>query len=134
MKLPRLSRTWRRLNLWPRLVIVVTGGFLALFFVFGFLAIRAIEGSTERIQAERLVIAEMVARDIDRVLDRGFSELERAGRGALFEPSAPPFRDEAHMLDHVHASGLFPRGALFLDTRGHVVLTRSPARPTPHPP
>mgnify|MGYP001561740492 CR=1 FL=1 len=64
----RLFRAWQRLYLWPRLAIALSLGFLALFGVFSLLAMRAVNDSTQRILQERLVIAQMAARELDRVL------------------------------------------------------------------
>ncbi len=125
----RLLAAWRRLNLWPRLVIAVTGGFLLLFAVFTLLALRAVEDSTDRIQEERLVIAKMAARDIDRLLERGFYELERARQFAPFDPTAPSLAAEVHMLNHAYGRvGTLSLGVHFLDARGRVVLSQPPGR------
>ena len=66
----RIRTLWERLSLWPRLVIAVTLGFGVLFAVFSVLAVRAVDSSTRRIVGERLVIAQMIAGEIDAVLDR----------------------------------------------------------------
>jgi len=125
----KLLATWRRLNLWPRLVIAVTGGFLLLFAVFTLLALRAVEDSTDRILEERLVIAKMAARDIDRLLERGFYELEQATRFARFDPAAPSLSAEVHMLNHAYGRvGTLSLGVYFLDARGRIVLSQPPGK------
>ena len=125
----KLLATWRRLNLWPRLVIAVTGGFLLLFAVFTLLALRAVEDSTDRILEERLVIAKMAARDIDRLLERGFYELEQATRFARFDPAAPSLSAEVHMLNHAYGRvGTLSLGVYFLDASGRIVLSQPPGK------
>ncbi len=120
---------WRRLNLWPRLVLTATVGFLLLFAVFTLLALRAVEDSTRRIQEERLVIAEMVAREIDRLVERGFYELERATQFAAFDPAARSLSDESHMLSHAYGRvGTLSLGVYFLDAKGRVVLSQPPGK------
>ncbi len=128
----RILAFWRRLNLWPRLVLVVTGGFLLLFAVFTLLALRAVEDSTDRIQQERLVIAEMASREIDRLLERGFYELERATQFAAFDPAARSLSGEVHMLSHAYGRvGTLSLGVYFLDARGRVVLSQPPGKLPP---
>ncbi len=73
------GRWLRRVNLWPRLVIGVSLGFLALLVVVGLLILRIVEDSRNRILDERLVIAEMAARQVDGLLGHNFSELEGTG-------------------------------------------------------
>ena len=84
----KLIGAWQRLNLWPRLVIGVTFVFLVLFGIFSLISLRAVSDSTDRILQERLVIAQMAAREIDRLVERGFYELEKATEFASFDPRA----------------------------------------------
>jgi len=58
--------SWRRLNLWPRLAVTVTLGFVLLFGVFSLLALRAVSDSTNTALEERLVIAQMAGDLYDR--------------------------------------------------------------------
>lgn len=81
------------MNLWPRLVLVVTLGFLLLFGIFSLLSLKAVDDSTSRILQERLVIAQMAAREVDALVERGFFELEKATEFAAFEPQAPSLAD-----------------------------------------
>ncbi len=55
----------RRVNLWPRLVVAVSVGFLALFAVLGLLTLRAVDDSREHILQERLLVAQMAVRQVD---------------------------------------------------------------------
>jgi HAMP domain-containing protein len=115
------------LNLWPRLIIAVTLGFLVLFGVFSLLAIRAVNDSTQRILDERLVIAQMAARELDRLVERAFYELEKATEFAEFDPEAPSLGEEYHMLAHAYGRvGALSLGVYFLDHQGRVVLSEPP--------
>ena len=116
---------WRRLDLWPRLAIAVTLGFLVLFGIFSLLALRAVADSTDRILEERLVIAQMAAREENRLLERGFYELRKATQFAAYDPTASSFAAEYHMLTHAYGRlGTFSLGVFFLDARGRVVLSQ----------
>ncbi|MBI4213561.1 MAG: GAF domain-containing protein [Chloroflexi bacterium] len=115
------------MSLWPRLVIAVTVGFLVLFGVFSLLAMRAVNDSTQRVLEERLVIAQMGARELDRLLERAFYELEKATGFASFDPEAPSLVEEYHMLAHAYGRvGTLSLGVYFLDRQGHVVLSEPP--------
>ncbi|MEE9247630.1 MAG: cache domain-containing protein [Dehalococcoidia bacterium] len=115
---------FQRLNLWPRLVIAVTVGFLVLFGIFSLLSMRAVNDSTERIFEERFVIAQMAAREIDRLVERGFFELEKATEFAAFDPQVPFLSEETHMLAHAYGRvGALSLGVYFLDGKGKVVLS-----------
>ncbi len=118
-----------RLNLWPRLAIAVTLGFLALFAIFSLLALRAVDDSTDRILKERLVIAQMAARETDRLLERGFYELQKATQFAAFDPLAPSLAQEHHMLTHAYGRvGTLSLGVYFVDAEGKVVLSQPPGK------
>ena len=124
-----LLGAWRRLNLWPRLVIAVTLGFLALFVIFSVLALRAVSDSTHRILAERLVIAQMAALEENRLLERGFYELRKATQFAAFDPTASSQAAEYHMLAHAYGRvGTLSLGVYYLDAKGRVVLSEPPGK------
>jgi signal transduction histidine kinase len=118
-------RSFRQWDLWPRLALGVTVGFLLLFGVFSLLSLRAIEDSTNRILEERLIIAKMAATQIDAIFRRAFFELEKATEFADFDPADPNLADEVHMLAHAYGRlGLLSLGVLFLDKTGHPILTQ----------
>lgn len=123
-----VARAWSRLNLWPRLVIAVTVGFVALFAVFSLLAMRAVADSTDRILEERLVIARMAAGELDRLLGRAFEELEASSRFARFDPDASSLAAESHLLEHAHGRlGKLSVGVYFVDREGHIVRSATAA-------
>ncbi|MBI4320570.1 MAG: HAMP domain-containing protein [Chloroflexi bacterium] len=124
----------RRQSLSRKLGLVVCLGFLILFAILGFLSMRAVSDSTERILRERLVIAEMAANEIDRLVARAFYELERASDFAAFDPGAADFSAEEHLLAHAYGRiGTLSLGVYFLDGSGRVILAEpsgpSAARP-----
>ena len=117
-----VARAWRRLNLWPRLVITVTIGFVALFGVFSLLALRAVAESTDRILEERLVIVRMAAGELDRVIEGVFRELEASATFARFDPAGSSLVAESAVLDHTHRRlGDLSLGVYFLDAEGRLV-------------
>ena len=112
-----------RLNLWTRLVLMLTGGFVALFGVFSLVSLRAIDDSTQRILVERQVIARIAAQRYDELLTQAYEGLDNARNLAPFDPAQPDLSNEAHVL--AHAAGPpspFSLGVLFLDARGRAVL------------
>jgi signal transduction histidine kinase len=124
MNIPRLfTLSISRLNLWTRLVLVLTIGFAMLFGVFSFISLRVLDDSTQRILMERQVIAQIAAQRYDELLTQAYYELGKATTFAAFDPSAPDLSNENHMLAHSYGRlGSFSLGVVFLDARGRVVL------------
>ena len=117
-----LLRIWRRLNLWPRLAISATLGYLVVFGVFSVLSLRAVNESTDRILEERLVISQMAANEIGRLVGRGFAELEAASAFTPFDPSSPSLTEEHDVLAHAYGrAGALSLGVYFLDPAGTIV-------------
>lgn len=111
-------------ELWPRLALVLSGGFLLLFGIFSLLSLQAIDDSTDRLLQERLIIAEMAAVEIDGLLNRAFYELEKATDFAPFDPRASNLAAESHMLAHAYGRiGTLSLGVIFLDSNGRTVLS-----------
>lgn len=112
-----------RMNLWTRLVLVLTTGFVLLFGVFSLLSLRILDDSTQRILSQREVVAQIVAQHYDELLTQAFYELNKATTFAAFDPAAPDLSNEVHMLAHAYGRlGSFSSGVLFLDPHGRVVL------------
>ncbi len=119
----RLHALVARLNLWTRLVIVLTTGFVLLFGVLGLASLRVLDDSTQRILSEREVIAEMAAQRYDELLSQAYYELDKATSFAAFDPTAADLSNEQHMLAHAYGRlGSFSLGVAFLDPRGRVRL------------
>ena len=118
-----VANLWRKLNLWPRLVIAVTVVFAVLFGVFSLLALRAVDESTDRILSERLVIAQMAAGELDRMLERALGQLETARSLSRFDPGATSLANESDLLTQAHRGlGRLSLGVYFLDARGRLVV------------
>ncbi len=114
-----------RLNLWTRLVLVLTAGFVTLFGVFSLVSLRALDDSTQRILTERQVVAQMAAQRYDELLTQAYYELDSATTFAAFDPSAPNLPNENHMLAETYGRlGSASLGVVFLDARGRVVLAQ----------
>ncbi len=129
LSFPTALRRWHQLGLWPKLALAVTLGFLLLFGVFSLLSLRAVNDSTDRILQERLVLAQMAAREIDRLVERGFYELEKATEFAPFDPQGPSLAEEYHLLAHAYGRvGALSLGVYFLDAEGKVVLSEPPGK------
>ncbi|MBI3537850.1 MAG: HAMP domain-containing protein, partial [Chloroflexi bacterium] len=129
MTVPKLFIRWvARLNLWSRLVLVLTAGFAMLFGVFSAVSLRVLDDSTQRILTERVVIAQFAARRYDELLTQAYYELDKATTFAAFDPAAPDLTNEKHMLAHAYGRlGSFSLGVVFLDARGRVVLAQPDA-------
>jgi signal transduction histidine kinase len=79
----------RRLNLWPRLAIASSLGLTVMLGVLGLLILRVVDDSRDRILEERLVIAELAARQVDSVIEHDFAELQAAGASAELQNANP---------------------------------------------
>jgi signal transduction histidine kinase len=112
-----------RLNLWTRLTLVLTAGFITLFGVFSFVSLRVLDDSTQRILTERQVIAETAAERYDEFLTEAYDELEKATTFAAFDPSAQNLTNERRVLAETYSRlGIFSLGVIFLDMHGRTVL------------
>ena len=124
----RVGALWRRLTLWPRLVIAVTLGFGALFALVSLLALRAVDASTDRILRERLVVAQSAAAELDRALERSTRQLTAS---IQFGPPGRALSDE-HILAHVRlALGSTVLSVYFLDGHGRVLRAEPPGTVPP---
>ncbi len=122
-----LRRWWWGLGLWPRAALVLSAGVLVLFGTFTALGEWSLEGSSQRIREERLIIAQMVARQVDGVLRRALFELDQAQRLADFDPAIPDRTDKARTLAQTYVQSNIFVAILFLDTQERVVLAHPSA-------
>ena len=121
--LGHLPNLLHNMGIWPRLVLVISFGFLIFFTVFGLLSIRMVNDSTRRILEERQVLTQMAASEIDGLLSQAFHELEKATTFARFDPQAANLEEEYHMLAHTYGRiGAFSLGVYFYDATGKVIL------------
>lgn len=125
--LSTLMTLLRRVNLWPRLVVAVSIGFLALFAILGLLTLRAVDDSREHILQERLLVAKMAVRQVDNYLERAFSELEGAAAAAPLQAPGPNSVEVSEELARMHegTDGVW-LGLYLLDAQGDLV-TAAPA-------
>ena len=115
------------LGLWPRMALAISLGFLALFAAFAIVAERALQDSQQRILDERLVITQMVASELDALLQEAISELESAARFADFDSTNDVLSDEAEVLAHAFGgTGHFSAGIMFIGPDGRVILSDPP--------
>ena len=122
------QRILRRLNLWPRLVIGVSLGFLVLLGVITVLILRLVDDSRDRILQERLVIAQLAARQVDSVLEHDFTALEQVAASFSAQDVAP--RSSAvsdQMARTLTDSGDMWLGLYLLDANGKPIAS-APAR------
>lgn len=107
----------------------MTLGFGVLFVVFSVLAVRAVDSSTRRIVNERAVIAEMVAGEIEGVLDRSRRVLAAAAADKSFEASGASIVDADHALAHAYASqGSVALAMVVIDPSGRLRLAEPSRR------
>jgi signal transduction histidine kinase len=112
------------LGLWSRVALAVSLGFMALFAAFAALGEWALYNSTTRLLDKRLVIAEMMASQIDWLVLEAISELEEARRFADFDPADPDLLDEADVLAQTYGRGdIFAPGLTFFDPSGKVYVS-----------
>lgn len=124
----QLIRHWvLNLGLWPQMALAISLSFLALFAAFSVLGERALRDSTDRLLNERLVIAQMAANQIDRLLLEAVSELNQIHRFTDFDPTDSELSVKADVLDHTYGQvGIFASGITLLDPTGRVVLSHPP--------
>jgi len=127
-----LSAPWsllRRVNLWPRLVVAVSLGFLLLFAVLSVLILRLVDDSRDRILQSRLLIAQMAARQVNSVLEHDFVALERVADSI---PNETPSTNSAAMSDQLVGilgnTGDTWLGLYLLDARGNQIAAAPAAR------
>jgi len=73
---------FERLGLQRRIMLYVSAGLVVISAIFGFVALQAIQQSTDLVLRERLLIARTEAQEIDKELEHAQSELDNASIGA----------------------------------------------------
>lgn len=118
-----VQATKKRRDFWPRTAIVLSIAFLALGIILLVLVNRLLEDSRNHVLQQRLVIAQIVANQIDRTLGTISDELGRTLRLADFDPSDPDLETEARaLLDLYDRPGLSVAQVVFYDTRGAALI------------
>ncbi|MCP5099480.1 MAG: HAMP domain-containing protein [Chloroflexi bacterium] len=122
-----MNKSWLRLGewgLWPRMALAISLGFLALFAAFGVLGERALQDSTDRLLEERLAITQLVADQIDGLLEEAILELKLANTLITLDDGNRDLSAAAEILAQTYGRvGLFSTGLVLLDNTGAVVLT-----------
>jgi len=114
-------------ELWPRISLVLSIGFLALSVILLIVGNQLLGDSTDRVLEHRLVIAQMIANQLDRSLTTTINELNRTRDLADFDPSDPNLYAESQALTKLYNhTNLFISQAIFLDSLGHVVFAYPP--------
>lgn len=114
----------------PRIFIVVSIAFFALSIILLILGNKLLKDSTDNVLEQRLVIAQMVASQIEGSLEATIIELEQTLQLANFDPSDPNLSDEEKALADLYAQlGHSLTYIVFLDPDGRIVLTYPPDHP-----
>jgi hypothetical protein len=123
-----LQTILRRLNLWPRLVIGVSLGFLVLLAVISVLILRLVDDSRDRILEERLVIAQLAARQVDSALEHDFTGLEEVAAAFAVQGVAPGSSAASDQMARILTyTGDMWLGLYLLDANGNPIAA-APAR------
>ncbi len=117
----------RRTNLWLRLAVAATGGFLVLFVVVDLLILRVADDSRDRILQGRLVVAELAARQVDGVLQHDFAELQAAAASKDVQRLDPASSDMSAALQGVIDNTGEKWLALYLADPDGALLAAAPA-------
>jgi len=119
-------------ELWPRTSLVLSIGFLTLSIILLIIGNRLLRDSTDRVLEQRLVMAEMIANQIDRLLITTIDEMNEARQLADFDPSNPNLDAESQALIELFNEPNYTISQIiFLDPTGYVVLAHPTNNYTP---
>jgi len=119
-------------ELWPRISLVLSIGFLTLSIILLIIGNKLLRDSTDRVLEHRLVIAQMIANQIDRSLVATIGEIKKTHQLADFNPSDPNLYAEYRALVKLYNHpNLFISQLVFLDEFGSVVFAHPPDRYDP---
>lgn len=125
-----MKKDWLQLKewgVWPRMALAISLGFLGLFGAFAVMGERALQDSTNHLLEERLSITQLVADQIDGLLEEAVSELELANTLLDFDGNETDLLGEAEILSQTFGRvGHFSSGVVLLNRSGQVVLTHPP--------
>ena len=111
-------------------------GVLALLAVLGYLGLRAVGESTDRIMDERLVIARMVAQDLDQDISQRLQQLQQIAPEVSPSANGDRMQTAKDTLEQLHRyGGPYTQSTFLLDEQGHVLLiVPAPSDPVGAPP
>jgi len=117
-----VNKVHSRLSLFQRLSIIVGAAFLTLLGAFALVSINVVNEATGRLAEERLVMASLIAQNVDAQIELAFNELEKATNFASFDPNSPELSTEKHLLAHTYGQvGFFSSGISFLNADGKII-------------
>src|SRR3990170_4408324 len=109
-----------------RIILSVALGLAAILFLFGYLAVTAVQQSKDLILQQRLALAETTAGYIDFVLGRTLRQMEETVARSPGGGGDHTATDERRLLsDLYHNLGSFST-VLFADSTGTIVWTEPP--------
>lgn len=109
---------------WTKIALSLSVGFLFLSLITWVLGRWVIEDNSERVLEQRLVIAQLVANEIDRKVQDAESNLGQLRQLADFNPADSDLSQEADVLFTAYKDlGNSWQNLVFLDTEGKVVLS-----------
>jgi signal transduction histidine kinase len=116
-----------RLTLGRRITLLVVMGLTLVILLFGFLSLRGLQESSDRVFQERLVAAQLTARHIDNFLNLyldGLTQVVNAEGLDLHDPDPAP---KMKILDGLRNSrgGVFAHGIFITDDQGKMLLDNS---------
>jgi HAMP domain-containing protein len=121
-----LAKKLSKLDLWPRMALAITLGFLTLFAAFSVISERALQDSIDKLLEERLAITQLIADQIDYLLADAIFELERATPLFVDENGDIGAAELATLAQTYGQIGLFPDGIVLLDHQGRVLGSQPP--------
>lgn len=127
MLLDWFTQKTTRLDLWPRMAVAISLGFISLFVAFSFLSERALQDSINTILEERLAITQLVADQIDTLLANAIIELQQANVFVTVdENGAINLPDMEILAQNYGRIGLFADGIVLINKAGRVVGSYPP--------
>lgn len=125
MKITRLYKGKQKP--WTKIALTLSVGFLFLSLITWVLGRWVIEDNSERVLEQRLVIAQLVANDIDRKFQYAELSLGQIRQRADFDPADTDLTQEADVLLTAFKDKASSwQNLVFLDTDGKVILAYPP--------
>src|SRR3990172_2750524 len=90
------------MGLQKRIVLFIGFGLVAVFGLFGYLGLQAIQRSTDFVYRERLDLAKVVANDLDNAVIRSIKEVERLAASDTFNLEDRDLEPEKAALQDVY--------------------------------
>lgn len=130
----RIGAGFAHLGLQRRIMLYVTAGLAIFSAVYGLLALRAIQQSTDFVFHERLLVAQVAADDVDVRMSRIQAQLEAVGAGVAAASAANHWTDAEGFLNASFGGSMALYGAeplyslLVMDASRRVIWKESSIR------